>query len=112
MSGDGGVGDFRLLGDEEGGGFFLAAAARAPDMSLSKAEGGGFDDIARRRVEERGNERMEGKSEEEDLTEMRVVNGREKHDLKCNANIHSEMVLRRDRCNWREDGFGDCDVIT
>jgi len=36
---------------------------------------------------------MEGKSEEEDLTEMRVVNGREKHDLKCNASIHSEMVL-------------------
>lgn len=36
-----GCGDFRLLGDEEGfEGFFLAAAARAPDIKASNAEGG------------------------------------------------------------------------
>jgi hypothetical protein len=73
------------LGDEEeeGGGFFLAAAARAPDMRKSKAEGGGFD-ILRRGVSERGNVKLE----EEELTEMRNNNGREKYGLKCNANIN------------------------
>jgi hypothetical protein len=62
----------------------LEAAARAPDMRKSKAEGGGFD-ILRRGVSERGNVKLE---EVELLTEMRNNNGREKYGLKCNANIN------------------------
>lgn len=79
----GGGGVFLFLGDEEmGRGFFLEAAARAPDMRASKAEGGGFD------IMRRGNE----KSREGGLREMRKDKGREKQGLKWNASINETMV--------------------
>lgn len=43
----------RLLGEEEDWGFFLAAAARALDMSASKAEGG-FDIVRLGYLEQKG----------------------------------------------------------
>lgn len=79
-----GRGDFLLLGDEEGGGGFFLAAARAPDMRASKAEGGGLD-MARRGVEERGKERRKGKRLS--LTGMWVDNGKDRHGRKCNASM-------------------------
>lgn len=61
------VGDFRFLG--EGGcrldwGFLFAAAARAPDMSASKAEGGFLDMAQKGEKTREGEERGKVKREE------------------------------------------------